>query len=101
MVIIVCVNIVVIRVIGVKCQIIKRWVCPMGTQLFLFDYKTYVSIAVVLLLVKCYDKKKPGRPLTTFTLCFLWTSAGQQQQQKKSKTILNFSLVGGPLVGLC
>ena len=38
MVIRVCVNIVVIRVIGVKYQIIKRWVCPMGTQLFLFGH---------------------------------------------------------------
>ena len=33
-------------------------------------YKTYVVlIAVVRLLEKCYDKKLPGRPLTTFTLC--------------------------------
>ena len=50
--------------------------------------KTYVVlIAVVLLLEKCYDKKLPGRPLTMFTLCVLWTSAGQQ---KKVLYCINF-----------
>ena len=44
-----------------------------------------VLIAVVLLLEKCYDKKMPGRPVTTFTLCVLWKSAGQQ----KKKVIVN------------
>ena len=52
MVIIVCVNIVVIRVIGVKYQIIKRWVCPTGTQLLLFGHLVIrVRLAVMVIMV--------------------------------------------------
>ena len=54
--------------------------------------KTYVVlIAIVLLLEKGYDKKLPGRPLNTFTLCVLWTSAGQQKNKKQKKHKANES----------
>ena len=31
--------------------------------------------------INLYHNKMPGRPLTMFTLCVLWTSAGQQQKK--------------------
>ena len=34
---------------------------------------------------KCNDNKMPGRPLTTFTSCVLWTSAGQLKKKNKKK----------------
>ena len=44
-----------------------------------------VLIAVVLLLVKCYDSKKVGRPYSKVAMCYLWTSATQQKKKKKKK----------------
>ena len=44
-----------------------------------------VLIAAVLLLEKCYDIKKVGRPYSKVDMCDLWTSATQQKKQKKQK----------------
>ena len=48
MVIIVCVNIIVIRVIGVKNKIMKRWVCLTGTQILLFGYHVGLAVMVIM-----------------------------------------------------
>ena len=48
MVIIVCVNIVVIRVIWVKYQIIKRWV---GPTIVIWSFGYQVSLAVMVIMV--------------------------------------------------
>ena len=47
------------------------------------QYCRYLGVG--LLLVKCYDNKMPGQPLTTFSLCILWKLAGQQKKIKIEK----------------